>query len=102
VRFVSSTPVPTGPPPVGLEIVYKPPVLYTAEARRLRVQGDVVLRVTFTASGRVVDMKVVSSLGHGLDEEALRVAQLIQFHPATRDGQPVDVTTYLRITFQLA
>jgi TonB family protein len=45
---------------------------------------------------------VVHGLGHGLDEEARRVAQQIRFRPATRDGQPVDLTTNITITFQLA
>jgi len=86
----------------NLEIVSKPIPDYTREARQLKVQGDVVLRVTFTSSGRVVVQGVVHGLGHGLDEEARRVAQQIHFRPATRNGQPVDLTTTIVITFQLA
>jgi TonB family protein len=41
-------------------------------------------------------------LGHGLDEEARRAAQQIQFRPATRNGQAIDQTTNITITFQLA
>jgi TonB family protein len=85
-----------------LEIVSKPPVEYTSEARQLKVQGDVVLRVTFTAAGQVVVQSIVHGLGHGLDEEARRVAQQIHFRPATRNGQAVDSTTTITITFQLA
>lgn len=85
-----------------LEVLSKPPVEYTAEARQLRVQGDVVLRVTFTASGQIVIQGIVHGLGHGLDEEARKVAQQIRFRPATRNGQPVDLTTNITITFQLA
>jgi TonB family protein len=77
-------------------------VQYTAEARQLKVQGDVVLRVTFTASGQVIINSVVRGLGHGLDEEARRVASQIRFRPATRNGQAVDLTTNITITFQLA
>jgi TonB family protein len=86
----------------NLEVLSKPPVKYTSEARQLRVQGEVVLRVTFTASGQVVVQSVVHGLGHGLDEEARRVAQQIRFRPATRNGQAVDLTTNITITFQLA
>jgi len=86
----------------NLEVISKPPVQYTSEARTLRVQGDVVLRVTFTAAGQVLIQGVVHGLGHGLDEEARRVAQQIRFHPATRNGQAVDLTTNITITFQLA
>lgn len=85
-----------------LEVLSKPPVEYTAEARQLRIQGDVVLRVTFTSNGRVIVDGLVHGLGHGLDEEARRVAEQIRFRPATRNGQPVDLTTNITITFQLA
>jgi TonB family protein len=88
--------------PTNLEVISKPPVQYTPEARQLRVQGDVILRVTFTASGQVVIKGVIHGLGHGLDEEARRVAEQIRFHPATRNGQAVDLTTNITITFQLA
>jgi TonB family protein len=86
----------------GLEVLSKPPAQYTTEARQKNIQGDVILRVTFTASGQVVVQGVVRGLGFGLDEEARRVAQQIKFRPATRNGQPVDLTTNITITFQLA
>jgi TonB family protein len=90
------------PASTNLEVLSKPPVRYTSEARQLKVQGDVILRVTFTAAGRVVVDGIVHGLGHGLDEEAQRVAQQIRFRPATRNGQAVDLTTNITITFQLA
>jgi TonB family protein len=86
----------------NLEVLSKPPVQYTSEAREMRVQGDVVLRVTFTAGGRVLVQGLVHGLGHGLDEEARRVAAQIRFRPATRNGQAVDLTTNITISFQLA
>jgi TonB family protein len=85
-----------------VEVLSKPPVQYTAEARQLHVQGDVVLSVTFLATGRVVVHGVLRGLGHGLDEEARRVAEQIRFRPATSNGHPVDFTTKIIITFQLA
>jgi TonB family protein len=86
----------------SLEVISKPPVRYTSEARALHVEGDVVLRVTFLASGQVVVQGIVRGLGHGLDEEARRVAEQIRFRPATRNGRAIDLTTNITITFQLA
>ena len=97
VQRAVETPVTT-----NLEVLSKPDPQYTSEARQLKVQGDVVLRVTFTSGGRVVVQSVVHGLGHGLDEEARRAAQQIHFRPATRNGQAVDLTTNITITFQLA
>jgi TonB family protein len=89
------------PTSTSLEIVATPPAKYTSEARQLRIQGDVVLRVTFTASGEVLVQSVVRGLGHGLDEEACRAAEQIRFHPATRNGQPMDSMTTVIVKFQL-
>ena len=90
------------PQSTALEVLSKPPVRYTPEAKQLKVQGDVVLRVTFTADGQVVVERVVRGLGHGLDQEAAHEAQQIKFRPATRNGHPVNLTTEIVITFQLA
>ncbi len=90
------------PVPTDLVVISKPEPQYTSEARQLKVQGNVILRVTFTAAGRVVVQGLVHGLGHGLDEEARRVAQLIRFRPATRNGQAVDLTTNITVSFQLA
>ena len=85
-----------------VEITAKPNPVYTAEARRLRIQGEVLLRVVFAASGRLQILGVTQGLGHGLDEAAVQAAQEIQFKPARRNGQPVDTTATLHILFQLA
>ncbi len=83
-------------------VLSKPKASYTAEARQLKIEGDVKLEVRFTASGHVEVLQVLSGLGHGLDEQAKSVAQGIQFKPATKDGHPVDQVTVIRVTFQLA
>ncbi len=86
-----------------------PPILvnsnkpeYTAEARQLKIQGDVVLRVTITTSGTTVVHGVVRGLGYGLDESAVRSASTYRFRPATRNGRPVDYTTNIIVRFQTA
>lgn len=102
ISTVAAPKITAVPTATNLEVLSKPQVQYTSEARQLRVEGDVILRVTFTASGQVLIKGVVHGLGHGLDEEARRVAGQIRFRPATRNGQAVDLTTNITITFQLA
>jgi TonB family protein len=84
------------------EIISKPTPSYTEEARKLRIEGEVLLEVKFEASGSIQVMRVIRGLGHGLDESAIKAAQQIRFNPAQKDGQPVDFTGVLHITFQLA
>jgi len=85
-----------------VEITYKPRPEYTADARRMLIQGDVSLRVLFRVSGSVEILAVLHGLGYGLDESAIRAAKQIQFKPASIDGLPVDSVATVRIVFQLA
>jgi len=85
-----------------VDILEKPHPEYTAEGRSLRIEGDVVLEMVFLANGSIQVNRVVSALGHGLDEAATRAAQQIKFKPAKREGQPVDFPARVRIEFRLA
>jgi TonB family protein len=66
------------------------------------LEGDVVIDLVFLADGTVQVNRVLSGLGHGLDESATKAAQQIKFKPAKRDGQPVDFPARVRIEFRLA
>jgi len=94
--------LPSAPAITPVKIVLKPRPTYTAEARSRKIEGEVVLKVIFAASGNVQVLSVVSGLGFGLDESAENAAARIQFQPAKHDGQPVDVTATVHIVFELA
>ena len=85
-----------------VDILDKPRPEYTAEGRRLKIEGDVVLDMVFLANGSIQVNRVISGLGHGLDEAATRAAQQIKFRPAKREGQAVDFPARVRIEFRLA
>jgi TonB family protein len=91
-----------GPADTVVVILDKPKPEYTAEGRSMKLEGDVVLEVVFLTSGHVQVNRVVSGLGHGLDESASKAAQQIKFKPALREGQPVDYPARVRIEFRLA
>ena len=82
-------------------VLWKPLPTYTAQALQRHVQGNVTLRVRFTASGHVQVLNVVRGLGYGLDHRAVIAAEQIRFKPATQDGRPVDAVRIIRITFQM-
>ncbi|HEY1925583.1 MAG TPA: energy transducer TonB [Candidatus Acidoferrum sp.] len=85
-----------------VDILEKPKPVYTEEGRSLKLEGDVAMDVVFMANGTVQVTKVVSGLGHGLDESAVHAAQQIKFKPAKRDGEAVDFPARIRIQFRLA
>jgi TonB family protein len=91
-----------GPADTAVVILDKPKPEYTSEGRSMKLEGDVVLEVVFLTSGHVQVTRVVSGLGHGLDESASKAAQQIKFKPALREGQPVDYPARVRIEFRLA
>jgi TonB family protein len=86
---------------IPAEITFKPRPVYTEEGRQLKVEGEVLLDVVFTATGQIKVVKIVQGLGHGLDESAIHAAEKIQFKPALKDGHPADFQAVLHIVFQL-
>jgi TonB family protein len=91
-----------GPATTAVEITYKPNPVYTAEARNLKLEGEVLLEVEFTANGTLHVNRVVRGLGHGLDEAAVAAASKMRFKPAMRNGQPTDSTAVVHVVFQMA
>lgn len=92
----------TGSATTPVEITFKPNPVYTDEARSLKLEGEVLLEMNFTANGQLHVNRVVRGLGHGLDEAAIAAANKIRFKPATRGGQPMDSTAIVHVMFQLA
>jgi TonB family protein len=84
-------------------ILAKPRPVYSAEAIKLNLEGEVLLDVIFPASGGEVQVnRVVKGLGHGLDEAATRAAQQIKYKPALSNGHAVDFPAVVHIVFQIA
>ncbi|HET7209428.1 MAG TPA: energy transducer TonB [Terriglobales bacterium] len=92
----------SGPNTSAVEITYKPNPVYTQEARQLKLEGEVLLEVTFGANGQLHVNRVVRGLGHGLDEAAMAAAAKMRFKPAMNQGEPVDSTAIVHVVFQLA
>lgn len=63
------------------------------------IYGVVVLRVVFSSSGQVTQIKVVSALPGGQTEAAIKAAQKIKFEPAIKDGRYVSSHVQLEYAF---
>jgi TonB family protein len=75
--------------------------LYTDDARRRSLEGDVLLEVVVRRDGTVGQMRVLRRLGAGLDERALEAVRQWRFSPARRFGSPVDVIVEVAVEFTL-
>lgn len=95
-------PANAAPPTESIVILSKPNPVYTDEARRLGIEGEVLVDVVFLGSGQVKVEGISKGLGHGLDEAAIRAAQQIRFKPALQEGRAVDFPATVHIVFQIA
>jgi TonB family protein len=87
---------------VKAEITTKPNPVYTREARRAGVRGNVMLKVLLLPDGKLDRVRVVRRLPYGLTENAIRVACEIKFKPAIKAGKQVAQWVTLEYTFRLA
>ena len=104
-RDVQAAAKTAAPPPariIPVEVLSKPNPAYTEEARKLKIEGEVLLEVDFAATGNLTVVRVVRGLGYGLDEAAIKAAQQIKFKPAQDGGRPVDFRATVHIVFRLA
>jgi len=74
---------------------------YTPEARALKVEGQVTLRVMVDVDGSARDIKLIKGLGYGLDEAAVSALSQWQFQPGTRGGVPVAVVATIEVNFRM-
>jgi len=92
------------PPPQvtgRVQVLAKPEPQYTEDARRNQITGSVVLRVVFSRTGEVINIRAIHALPFGLTERAIAAARQIRFRPATRNGRPVNVFMQLEYNFNL-
>lgn len=84
-----------------LKITAKPRAGYSVQARQAGISGTIRLLVAFTEKGTVENVLVLTSLGYGLDAEAVKAAKQIKYEPETRDGKPVTTVKTLEYTFTI-
>jgi len=85
-----------------------PPVLlwkiepeYTEDARRAKIQGSVVLHLEVDKRGQTQNIRVVQSLGLGLDERAVEAVRRWKFRPGARNGSSIVTTALVEVYFRL-
>ena len=74
---------------------------YSEEARKARYQGTVILQAIVRKDGTVDILRVVRSLGFGLDEKAIQALKEWRFRPGMKNGLPVDVSLNIEVNFNL-
>jgi TonB family protein len=73
---------------------------YPQDLIQEHVQGEVILYAVIRADGSVDSIQLVRSLDKLLDANAIQAFSQWKFHPATKDGQPVEIEAIVHIPFQ--
>ena len=81
--------------------IYAPEPEFSEEARKAKYQGVCTLGLIVGADGRPSNIRVLSSLGMGLDEKAIEAVKNWKFEPAMKDGHPVRVEIAVEVDFHL-
>jgi TonB family protein len=91
-----------GKPDTHAQLLAKPTPSYTKEARRLGVQGQVILRVLLSSEGEVSRIRVHHGLPAGLTENAIYAACRIKFKPAIKNGEAVSRWVTIEYAFRVS
>lgn len=75
---------------------------FSDEARRAKYQGVCLVSLIVDAQGNPQNIRVVRTLGMGLDEKAIEAIKQYKFKPAMKDGRtPVPVQITIEVDFRL-
>ncbi len=83
------------------ELVSKVEPEYSEEARKAKYSGAVLLSIVVNTDGKAEEIKVVKSLGMGLDEKAVEAVRKWVFKPGRSKGVPVKVRAQVEVNFRL-
>lgn len=74
---------------------------YPEEALKAKVEGEVEASYDVDGFGRTRNIKIISGLEHGCDEEVTRLIGLIKFEKAYNKGRIVTLHKKLKVNFKL-
>ena len=81
--------------------IYSPDPEFSEEARKAKYSGVCTLGLIVGVDGRPTNIRVLSSLGMGLDEKAIEAVKNWKFEPGQKDGHPVPVVIAVEVDFHL-
>lgn len=88
--------------PGGLKQFWASNIRYPNEAREAGTEGRVVINFVIDEEGNVESCRFTQKLGHGCEEEIMRVVKLMpKWKPGTIGGKPVKVSFKQAVEFKL-
>jgi protein TonB len=75
---------------------------YPKQAKKIGTEGKVIIEFIVNKNGELSDLKIISGIGSGCDDEALRVLALTKWAAGKQRGRPVRVKMVMPIYFKLS
>jgi protein TonB len=89
------------PEPVGGLKALQERVVYTEIAKKVGIEGKVIIEAWIDKEGNVVNARIFRDIGGGLGESALNAVLLTKFTPGKQRGIPVKVKVKIPVRFAL-
>lgn len=74
---------------------------YPQEALDKKIEGPVEASYDVDGLGRISNVRVLTSLGHGCDQEVVRLVKLLKFEKVFNKGRNVSAHKKLKVDFKL-
>lgn len=107
LNFTEMRTAPAGPASTAAGDVTEPSPLrkvdpkYPPNAIAENIEGEVILYAVIRRDGSVDSIQLVKGIDAQLDSNAMRALAQWKFHPAERNGEPVDLEAIVHIPFRL-
>lgn len=89
------------PQPIGGLAAIQNKIVYPNAAKRLGIEGKVIIQAIVDENGNVAKAKVIKGIGSGCDEAALDAVKSSKFTPGKQRGKNVRVQITIPIVFKL-
>ena len=74
---------------------------YPEEALKNKVEGDVIIKYKVSGKGEVINPEIIKGIGHGCDEEALRLVSMLSYQSVKNRGVRVITDNKIKIPFRI-
>jgi protein TonB len=89
------------PEPIGGIGAIQKKAYYTEIAKRMGIEGKVIVEAMIDKNGNVTDANLIRDIGGGLGEVAINAVKNTRFKPGKQRGKPVKVKMKIPIKFVL-
>ncbi len=90
------------PQPIGGIAAIQRKLKYPEIARKAGIEGKVIVNILVDEKGKVIDARVLKSVGHaGMDKAAIEALKSVRWRPAKQRDKPVKVWVGFPVVFKL-